>query len=103
MMLTVYIGSTFQLVGGLQKDGVVSDFTGWTLTANLYDQQGVNLISALNVVWLDITSGLLQILATSTENWPAGKARIDSRLVTPTGDIVLGPPTYLRIAQSPLS
>lgn len=102
-MLTVYIGSTFQLVGALQKDGVPSDFTGWTLTANMYDQQGVNLISALNIVWLDITSGLLQMSATGTSNFSAGKARIDCKLVTPTGDIVLGPPTYLRIAQSPLS
>lgn len=102
-MLTVYIGSTFQLVGALQKDGAIADFTGWTFTANLYDQQGVNLISQINVAWLNQTSGLLQMTTPSTDGWPAGKARIDSRLVTPSGDIVLGPPTYLRIAQSPLS
>lgn len=102
-MLTVYIGSTFQLVGSLQKDGSTADFTGWSLDANLYDQQGVTLISNLNVTWLDQTMGLLTISAVTTSNWQAGKARIDSRVITPSGDVILGPPTYLRIAQSPLS
>lgn len=102
-MLTVYIGSTFQLVGSLQKDGVPGDFTGYTLTSNLYDYSGSNLISALTITWLDITKGLLTISAPNTSNWSASKARIDLRLVTPANEVVLGPPTYLRIAQSPLS
>jgi hypothetical protein len=102
-MLNVYIGATFQLVGGLQKDGAPSDFTGWTLTANLYDQSGTNLISNLSTNWLDITQGLLTLTASSTDSWPAGKARIDIELVTSMGDVVLGPPTYLRIMQSPMS
>lgn len=102
-MLTAYIGSTFQLVGNLQRDGLPSDFTGWSLTANLYDAPGTVLIAALLVSMLDPTTGLLSISAADTSSWAAGKARIDVKLVTPTGDVVLGPPTYLRIAQSPLS
>lgn len=102
-MLTAYIGATFQLTGGLQKDGVPADFTGWTLAANLYDGAGVTLISPLSVTWLDITQGLLTLSAPSTADWPATKARIDVRLVTPEGDVILGPPSYLRILQSPLS
>ncbi|WP_250439896.1 hypothetical protein [Caballeronia sp. AZ1_KS37] len=102
-MLNVYIGATFQMVGGLQKDGAPSDFSGWTLTANLYDQTGSTLLSNLNTNWLDITQGLLTLTAPDTSSWPAGKARIDCQLVTPSGEIVLGPPTYLRILQSPLS
>ncbi|WP_430230450.1 hypothetical protein [Paraburkholderia tropica] len=102
-MLTVYIGSTFQLVGGLQKDGAPGDFTGWTLTANLYDSAGVTLISPLSVTWLDVTQGLLTLSAPSTSEWPATKARIDCRLETPEGEVILGPPSYLRIAQSPMS
>jgi hypothetical protein len=102
-MLTVYIGATFSLVGGLQQDGSPADFTGWSLSANMFDQGGTTLISPLSVTWVDITQGLLTLSAASTDSWPACKARIDCKLVTPQGDIVLGPPTYLRIAQSPLS
>lgn len=102
-MLTVYIGATFSLGGALQADGVPADFTGWTLTAKLFDQTGTTLISALNSTWIDATTGLLTLTAPATDGWPAGKARIDLALVTPAGDVVLGPPTYLRIAQSPLS
>jgi hypothetical protein len=102
-MLTVYIGATFNLVGGLQQDGAPADFSGWSFTANLYDQTGKTLISPLSVLWVDITKGLLTLSAASTENWAACKARIDCKLVTPQGEVVLGPPTYLRIAQSPLS
>jgi hypothetical protein len=102
-MLTVYIGSTFQLIGVLQQDGAPADFSGWSLSASLFDQAGTTLIAALNVAWLDQTQGLLTLSAPSTDTWPAGKARIDCKAVTPLGDIILGPPTYLRIAQSPLS
>lgn len=102
-MLTIYIGSTFQMAGALQQDGAAADFTNWSLSANLYDATGSTLISPLGVQWLDQTKGLLTLTAASTANWPATKARIDTRLVTPTGDVVLGPPAYLRIAQSPLS
>lgn len=101
-MLTIFIGSTFQLAGILNKDGSSSDFTGWTLTANLYDATGAILISQLSVVWTDPTQGLFMLTAPSTSSWTASKARIDVRLVSPTGDVVLGPPAYLRIAQSPM-
>lgn len=101
-MLTIYIGATFQLVGALQQDGAAADFTGWSLTANLYDQSGSALIAPLTVAWADQTKGLFILSAPSTSAWPAGKARIDSKLVTPVGDVIKGPPTYLRIAQSPV-
>lgn len=102
-MLTQYIGATFQLAGILQSDGATYDFTGWTITASLWDAAGANQISPLTAVWIDQTKGILTISAPSTASWPACKARIDCRLVSPTGDVVLGPPAYLRIAQSPLS
>jgi hypothetical protein len=102
-MLTVFIGATFQLVGNLNMDGATADFTGWTLTANLYDSAGANEISPLSVIWEDSTQGLFTLTAQSTSNWPATKARIDFRLVSPAGDVILGPPAYLRIAQSPMS
>lgn len=102
-MLTVYIGSTFQLAGALQKDGASSDFTNWAFSASLYDAAGNTLIAPLIVTWLDPTTGLFSLTAGSTSAWPATKARIDMRLVSPQGNIILGPPAYLRIAQSPLS
>ncbi|WP_321944506.1 hypothetical protein [Burkholderia cenocepacia] len=102
-MLTVYAGATFRVAGSLQKDGVPSDFSGSTLFAALYDATGTTSISPLTVTWLDITKGLLEIVASSTDGWKPQKARIDCRLTLPTGDIVLGPPIYIRIAQSPLS
>lgn len=102
-MLTAFIGATFQLAGSLQKDGVPGDFTNWVLTATLYDAAGNASISPLTVTWLDPTIGAFMLTVASTSAWSAGKARIDFRLVTPTGDVVLGPPAYLRIAQSPMS
>lgn len=102
-MLNVYIGATFQLVGGLQQDGAPADFTGWSLAANLFDNTGTTLIASLTVNWIDQTKGFLTLTAPDTSTWAAGKARIDCQLVTPAGDVVLGPPTYLRILQSPLS
>ncbi|WP_241023337.1 hypothetical protein [Paraburkholderia sp. Ac-20340] len=103
-MLTSYIGATFQLIGGLQKDGAEGDFTGYALTANLYDGTGTNLISALVVNWLDVTKGLLTLTSPSdTSQWPACKARIDCKLIAPAGEIILGPPVYVRLEQSPLS
>jgi hypothetical protein len=102
-MLNVYIGSTFQLAGSLQQDGAVADFTGWSLSASLYDANGDTLITPLSVGWTSITQGLLTVSATSTSNWPAGKAQIAVQLVSPAGEVILGPPTYIRILQSPLS
>ncbi|MBU9440008.1 hypothetical protein DN523_10210 [Burkholderia multivorans] len=102
-MLTVYIGSTFKLVGGLQKDGAPADFSGSTLTAVLFDSAGKKQIAALDVEWLDVTKGLLTLTADSTAGWTPQKARIDVRLTLSTGDVVLGPPVYIRIEQSPLS
>ncbi|KVM70115.1 hypothetical protein WJ60_09770 [Burkholderia ubonensis] len=102
-MLTVYIGSTFKLVGALQKDGAPADFSGCELTATLFNQAGNEQIAPLVVDWVDATKGLLTLTAASTTNWTAQKARIDARLKFPTGDVVLGPPIYIRIAQSPLS
>lgn len=102
-MLIAYIGATFLLGGQLQKDGAPSDFTGWNVQATLSDATGTNQIAQLSVTWLDQTKGLLTLGAPSTSGWPASKARIDFKLTTPAGDVVLGPPAYLRIAQSPLS
>ena len=93
----------FRHRGALQKDGAPGDFFGWGFSASLFDNSGSTLISVLSVVWLDQTKGLFTLRASSTAGWPACKARIDCRLTTPTGDVVLGPPTYLRIAQSPVT
>ena len=102
-MLTVYIGETFKLAGTLQQNGAPADFTGWTFSANLYDRTGGTLIAPLTVTWVDQTQGLLAMTAPSTSTWPAGKARIDSKLTDPDGNIILGPPCYVRIEQSPVS
>lgn len=102
-MLTVFIGATFNMAASIQIDGAPSDFTGWSFSANLYDATGNTLISALQVVWVDQTKGLIALSAADTSTWPASKARIDCRLVSPAGDVILGPPAYLRIAQSPMS
>ncbi|KVL90754.1 hypothetical protein [Burkholderia stagnalis] len=102
-MLTAYIGATFRFAGALQKDGASGDFTGATLSAVLYDAAGTTQISALSVEWIDAKTGLFQLTAGSTAGWMPQKARIDCRLSFPTGDVVLGPPIYIRIAQSTLS
>lgn len=102
-MLTVYIGATFLLGGQLQLDGAPADFTGWNVQATLSDSTGTDQIAQLTVAWLDQKKGLLTLGAPSTSGWPASKARIDFKLTTPAGDVVLGPPAFLRIAQSPLS
>lgn len=101
-MINIYKGSTFQVAGSLQQDGKEADFTGWTLTANLYDSTGTILISQIDVNWIDIKKGIITLSSPSTSTWVLGKARIDVKLVTPLNEIILGPPTYVRILQSPL-
>lgn len=102
-MITVYAGAPLQLIGSLQQNGVPDDFSLYgALTANLYDQSGVTLITALTVAWIDVTTGQLQITASNTSAWPAGKLRIDCKLISPSGAPIFGPPTYIRVAQSPL-
>jgi len=102
-MLTVYRSATFQLSGGLQFDGVPYDFTGWGLLANVYNTNGTVLIANLTVNWIDQTKGLLTLSYPDTSAWPVGKARIDVQATAANGEIILSPPEYFRIGESPIT
>lgn len=99
-MLTIHIGEAFQLAGALQRDATTSDFTHWQVRATLSGVAGAQLIAELTVTWIEPSRGLFKLTAPSTVGWPAGKARIDFRVTTPAGEVIMGPPAYLRIDQS---
>jgi hypothetical protein len=95
-------GSTFQVMGNFQLDGAPVDMTNWSVTAQIHDATGVNLISALTPTWLDPTTGLLQLAAGNTSNWPVGKARIDVSARDPSGNQYVSMADFFRIIDTPL-
>ncbi|MBB2999640.1 hypothetical protein FHX57_001971 [Paraburkholderia tropica] len=95
-------GSTFQLVGQFQLDGLEVDCTGWTLVAKVHDFTGTTLIADLSVTWIDQPSGLAQLNAGDTSSWPVCKARIDIATTDDSGDSRASEPEYFRIGESPV-
>lgn len=102
-MYTHFRGSTFQFIGQLQDDGVVQDLTNCTLQASVFDPLGVTLYGALTITPINLQQGTVTISYPDTSLWPVGKARIDFRLYLPTGENVLSPPDWFRVAESPLA
>lgn len=101
-MYTHYRGSTFQFIGQMQDDGVPYDLTNCTLQANVYDPSGITLYGALTVAMVDATQGTATFSYPDTSLWPVGKARIDFRFYNATGENILSPPDWFRIAESPM-
>jgi hypothetical protein len=101
-MINFIRGSTFSLIGYFQLDGAAADFTGWSLSASLYNHNGTVLIAALNSTWIDPTNGSISVSFGDTSNWAVGKARIDCKVVDPQGNIVFAPPAFIRIGESPI-
>jgi hypothetical protein len=62
----------------------------------------MTLYGALTITEVDFTQGLATFSYPDTSQWPVGKARIDFRLYIPSGENVLSPPDWFRIAESPL-
>lgn len=95
-------GSTFQVLGNFQLDGAPVDMTGWGVVAQIHDATGKTLISSLSPAWLDPVNGLLQLSATSTSDWPVGKARVDIAATDPSGNQYVSMADYFRIIDTPL-
>jgi hypothetical protein len=104
-MIDFIRGGTFNLVGYFQLDGATPappGFTGWSLSASLYNANGTVLIANLSCTWIDPVAGSISVSYGDTSAWPVGKARIDTKVNDPQGNIVFGPPAYIRIGESPL-
>jgi hypothetical protein len=101
-MLTIFKGATFQTLGAVQIDGVPQDCTSWTIDAGVYNLQGTTQYSDLPITWINQGQGLFSLGPVDTSDWPAGKARIDMRVDTGT-EVLLSPPEYIRVQESPLS
>lgn len=101
-MYTHYRGTTFQFIGQFQDDGVNQDLTGATLTCEVFDALGQTLIATLVVNVLDASKGLVTVSYPNTSTWPVGKARLDSKILFQTGQLIASDPEYFRIAQTPV-
>lgn len=101
-MIDFIRGSTFNLAGYFQLNGAPADFTGWALSASLYNANGTTLIANLSCTWLNPLLGSITVSYGDTSAWPVGKARIDTKVVDPQGNVVFGPPAFIRIGESPL-
>lgn len=97
-------GSTFQLEGNFQDDGLSTDTTAWSVTG-LISQAGTNIpFDTIIPTLIDASTGLWKFTnaASSTSNWPVGKARIDIKVVTQFGEIMNSAPLYFRVIDTPL-
>lgn len=104
-MYTYIRGTLFQFAGQMQNDGVVQDLTNATLSANLYDETGTTLISALTVTVIgDPTQGMVQLgYSGNTLLWPTGKAACFFLLQLPNNaEPLASEPMYLRIGMTPM-
>lgn len=101
-MWTHYRGTTFQLSGQLQDNGVPQNLTGCTLVAKVFDKLGVTLIGALTVTVLDPVNGLVTLTYPNTSTWPVGNARIDMTLTLANGTLIASDPDYFRIGTNPI-
>lgn len=101
-MIDFIRGGTFNLTGYFQLNGAPADFTGWALSASLYNATGTTLIANLNCTWVNPLTGAINVSYGDTSAWPVGKARIDTKVTDPQGNIVFGPPSFIRIGESPL-
>lgn len=101
-MWTHYRGTTFQLSGQLQDNGVAQNLTGCTLVAKVFDRLGNAVIATLNVTILDPVNGLVMIAFPDTSMWPIGNARIDMTLTLPNNTLIASDPDYFRIGTNPI-
>lgn len=93
-------GSTFQFAGPIyvgEYDPAnhvyvpLVDLTGWQPSSHVRDSMG-QIIAVLDAVWLDASQALLSVSAAgSTADWKLGRARMDVRLISPSGDTVYTP------------
>lgn len=95
-------GSTFQVVGQFQLDGAPVDMTGWSVSAQIHDATGTNLIANLTTGWVDQTTGTMQLNASGTSAWPVGKARIDVVARDPLANQYVSMADYFRVIDTPL-
>ena len=101
-MWTHYRGTTFQLSGQLQDNGVAQNLTGCTLVAKVFDKSGNTLIAPLNMTILDPVNGLIMLAFPNTSTWPVGNARVDMTLTLANGTLIASDPDYFRIGTNPI-
>lgn len=101
-MWTHYRGTTFQLSGQLQDNGVAQDLTGCKLVAKVFDKLGNTLIATLIVTILDRVNGLVMLTFPDTSTWPIGNARIDMTLTLSNSTLIASDPDYFRIGTNPI-
>lgn len=93
-------GDTFEFAGPVVAtiNGVAeTNLTGWTAACQIRTTSGA-LIADLVVTWLDYDPATISLtFAGSTQEWPAGTARIDIQFTTPSGKKVSTKPQTFEI------
>jgi hypothetical protein len=93
VIFSEFAGPVVATINGLP----VTDLTGWTAACQIRTLTGA-LIADLVVTWLDFNPATLSLtFAGSTQDWPAGTARIDIQFTTPAGKKVSTKPQTFEI------
>lgn len=76
-------GDTFTVYGQ-----VAGDYTGWTGSSQVRDDDKDDLLSELVFSWVDAAQGMFVVQVLDTSNWPANKfVLFDVQLTSPAGII----------------
>lgn len=113
-------GASFNLVCNLEFEGDQPggeygvfgnqpDYSQWTVTAGMFDQDGINQYSSILITNYSnpdspITNGLVSgsVSAAETANWTRGKAQLIFKCITDTGTVLLADPIWYSIKASPM-
>lgn len=84
-------GDSFDLSGPVSvtsNGAVVNDLTGWTARSQVRTFPKGDLLSELQVEWLQLSPPLIRLRAQSTEQWVPGRAQIDVQFTAPDGSVI---------------
>lgn len=97
-------GDTFSLAGPLDPvvAGVpVPDITGWTGSSQVRNAATGALIAELTFTVLDAAARTVRVhFDGSTADWPVARARVNLRLVSPTGAVASTEPDEFEIVRA---
>lgn len=94
-------GQSFAYAGQVLNDGVVMDFTGWTIAAQLRTSFRRELVQGLTAAFVNPATGIVSLTATAeqTSAWPLQLLMLDIRLQSPAGQVVLSDTVMINVAE----
>jgi hypothetical protein len=90
-------GGSLSLLHKITLDGVVTDLTGWTITALV--KYGDQELGYFTVTYLNAAQGLTQLVFDDTSDWPIGMMAFDVKYLLPSGHVYYSPTMTISCAE----